>query len=128
MAIIRQIKEMEYKEQAAQAGAWSTGLEGRVGHASGRVGEKRRFGDACETGWGDARTHASSNSNRPFVCCQSPIVKALPSALRAVLQEQEKLPGGGKGSRQLPSDCWDGRLRAQGVSGAVGKGRGQVPR
>jgi hypothetical protein len=47
--------------------------------------------------------------------------------LRAVLQEQEKLPGR-QGSRQVPSDWWDGRLRAQGVSGAVGKGRGQVPR
>jgi hypothetical protein len=54
MAIIRQIEEMEYKEQAAKAGAWSTGLEGRVGHASGKVGEKRRFGDACDTGWGEA--------------------------------------------------------------------------
>jgi hypothetical protein len=54
MAIIRQIEEMEYKEQAAKAGAWSTGLEGRVGHASGKVGEKRHFGDACDTGWGEA--------------------------------------------------------------------------
>jgi len=33
---------------------------------------------------------------------------------------------GGKGSRQVPSDCWDGRLMAQGVSGAVGKGTGQA--
>jgi hypothetical protein len=54
MAIIRQIEEMEYKEQAAKAGAWSTGLGGRVGHASGKVGEKRRFRDACDTGWGEA--------------------------------------------------------------------------
>ena len=54
MAIIRQIEEMEYKEQAAKAGAWSTGLEGRVGHASGKVGEKRCFGDTCDTGWGEA--------------------------------------------------------------------------
>jgi hypothetical protein len=54
MAIVRQIEEMEYKEQAAKAGAWSTGLEGRVGHASGKVGEKRRFRDACDTGWGEA--------------------------------------------------------------------------
>jgi hypothetical protein len=51
MAIIRQIETMEYKEQAAKSGAWSTGLEGRVGHGSGKVGEKRRFRDACETGW-----------------------------------------------------------------------------
>ena len=54
MAIIRQIEEMEYKEQAAKAGAWSTGLEGRVGHGSGKVGEKRRVRDACDTGWGEA--------------------------------------------------------------------------
>ena len=54
MAIIRQIEAMEYKEQAAKAGAWSTGLEGRVGHGSGKVGEKRRFGDACNTGRGEA--------------------------------------------------------------------------
>ena len=54
MAIIRQIEEMEYKEQAAKAGAWSTGLEGRVGHGSGKVVEKRRFHDACDTGWGEA--------------------------------------------------------------------------
>ena len=45
MTIIRQIEEMEYKEQAAKAGAWSTGLEGRVGHGRGKVGEKRRFHD-----------------------------------------------------------------------------------
>jgi hypothetical protein len=31
VAIIRQIEEMEYKEQAAKAGSWSTGLEGRGG-------------------------------------------------------------------------------------------------
>jgi hypothetical protein len=30
MSIIRQAEEMEYDEQAAKAGAWSTGLEGRV--------------------------------------------------------------------------------------------------
>jgi hypothetical protein len=53
MAIKRQIEEMEYKEQAAKAGAWSTGLEGRVGHGSGKVVEKRRFCDACDTGWGE---------------------------------------------------------------------------
>ncbi|MEI7747333.1 MAG: hypothetical protein WCJ28_07320, partial [Actinomycetota bacterium] len=61
MAIIRQIEEMEYKEQAAKAGAWSTGLEGRVGHASGKVGEKRRFGDACDTGWGEAAEEGPLN-------------------------------------------------------------------
>jgi hypothetical protein len=30
LTIIRQIEEMEYKEQATKAGAWSTGLESRV--------------------------------------------------------------------------------------------------
>ncbi len=54
MAIIRQIEAMEYKEQAAKAGAWSTGLEGRVGHGSGKVGEKRRFRDVFDTGWVEA--------------------------------------------------------------------------
>ena len=49
-ASIRQIEEMKYEEQAAKAGAWSTGLEGRVGHGSGKVGEKRRFRNACDTG------------------------------------------------------------------------------
>jgi hypothetical protein len=43
MVIIRQIEETQYKEQSAKAGAWLTGLEGRVGHASGKVGEKRRL-------------------------------------------------------------------------------------
>jgi hypothetical protein len=60
MTIIRQIEGMEYREQAAKAGGGSSGLEGRVGlegmvgHASGKVGDKRRFGDACDTGWGEA--------------------------------------------------------------------------
>jgi hypothetical protein len=56
MTIIRHIEEMEYKEQAAKAGVWSTGLEGRVGHGNGmqKVGKKRRFRDACDTGWGAA--------------------------------------------------------------------------
>jgi hypothetical protein len=39
MAIMRQIEAMEYKKQGGKAGAWSTGLEGRVGHGSGKVGE-----------------------------------------------------------------------------------------
>ena len=51
MSIIRQTSEMQYEEQADKACAWSAGLEGRVGHASGKVGEKRCFGDACDTGW-----------------------------------------------------------------------------
>ncbi len=54
MVIIRQIEQLEYKKQAAKAGACSTGLGGRVGHGSGKVGEKRRVRDACDTGWGEA--------------------------------------------------------------------------
>jgi hypothetical protein len=50
MTIIRQIEATEYKEQVAKTGACSTGLEGRVGHGSGKVGEKHRFRDACEAG------------------------------------------------------------------------------
>jgi hypothetical protein len=38
-----------------------------------------------------------------------------------MLQEQKKLSGG-KAQGRCPSDCWDGRLRAHAVSGAVGKG------
>jgi hypothetical protein len=53
MVIIRQIEEMEYKEQAVKDGAWSSGLEGRAGHGTGKVGEKPRFCDACGTGWGE---------------------------------------------------------------------------
>jgi hypothetical protein len=48
MAIIRQIEEMEYK---TKAGAWSSGLEGKVGRGRGKVGEKRRCREACDTGW-----------------------------------------------------------------------------
>jgi hypothetical protein len=48
MVIIRQIEEMEYNEQTVKVGAWSTGLEGRVDHAGGKVGEKRGFRDACK--------------------------------------------------------------------------------
>ena len=44
--------------------------------------------------------------------------------LRAVLQELEKLPGR-QGSRQVPSDRWDGRLRAQGVTNLMGGRQGQ---
>jgi hypothetical protein len=51
MTIIRQIEKMECKQKTTRAGDWSTGLAVRVGHASGKVGEKRRFGDACDTGW-----------------------------------------------------------------------------
>ena len=53
MEYIRQTEEMEYEEQEVKTGAWSTGLEGRVGYGSGKVGEKRRFRNACDTGWGE---------------------------------------------------------------------------
>ena len=53
MVIIQQIEEMEYKEQATKTGPWSTGLEVRVGHESGKVGEKRHFHDEYDTGWGE---------------------------------------------------------------------------
>ncbi len=36
VVIIRQMEEMEYKEQAAKAGVWSTGLEGRLGLEVGK--------------------------------------------------------------------------------------------
>ncbi len=50
MIIMRQIEEMEQKEKAVKAAPWSTQLEGRVGHGNEKVGEKRRFREACDTG------------------------------------------------------------------------------
>jgi hypothetical protein len=50
MVIIRQIEEMEYKGQVDKGSVWSSGFEGRVGHGSGKVGEKRRFPYTCGTG------------------------------------------------------------------------------
>jgi hypothetical protein len=55
--------------------------------------------DVCQEGeWEDfdvsplqvthARTHARSHSHRPFVCCQSPIVKALPSASHLSIRQR----------------------------------------
>ena len=38
----------------------------------------------------------------------------------------EEAAGEARAHRQVPSDCCSGRLMVQGVSGAVGKGRGQV--
>jgi hypothetical protein len=52
-AIMRQIEEMEQKEEAVKAGPASTQLEGRVGHGDEKVGEKRRYQDACDA-WGEA--------------------------------------------------------------------------
>jgi hypothetical protein len=50
--IMRQIEEMEQKETALKAAPRSTQLEGRsrVGHGNEKVGEKRRFRDACGNG------------------------------------------------------------------------------
>ena len=53
---------MEHKEEAvkavskavSKAGAWPTRFKGRVGHGNEKVGEKRRFHEACDTGRGEA--------------------------------------------------------------------------
>jgi hypothetical protein len=50
MKAILHFQQLPYNEQAAKAGAWSSGLEGKVGHGSEKVGEKGRFRDACEEG------------------------------------------------------------------------------
>ena len=50
MAIMRQIEEMEHKEKAVKAGAQ---LYGRGGPGTGKVGEKRRSREACDTGGGE---------------------------------------------------------------------------
>jgi hypothetical protein len=47
-AVMRQVEEMEQMEKAVKAGPGSTQLEGRVGHGNEKVGEKRRFRDACD--------------------------------------------------------------------------------
>jgi hypothetical protein len=38
------------KQQGETSGAWSTGLWGRVGHISEKVGEKCHFHDSCDSG------------------------------------------------------------------------------
>ena len=48
--IMRQIEETEQNEKAGKAGPCLTQLEGRVGHGNEKVGEKRRFRDACDAG------------------------------------------------------------------------------
>jgi hypothetical protein len=48
MAIMRQIEEMEQKEKAIKAGPCFIQLDG--GHGNEKVGEKRRFRDACDAG------------------------------------------------------------------------------
>ena len=52
-AIMWQMEEMEQKEKAVKAGPSVAEFEGRVGHGKEKVGEKRRFRDACDAG-GDA--------------------------------------------------------------------------
>jgi hypothetical protein len=49
-AIVRQIEETEQTEKAVKAGPCSTQLEGRVGRGNEKVGEKRRFHEACDAG------------------------------------------------------------------------------
>ena len=55
MVIIWEMEEMEYEAQVAKAGAWSTGLEDRVGHGSGKVGPSTSrvsvTRDTSDTGW-----------------------------------------------------------------------------
>ena len=45
----------EYEQQVVKTGAWSTGLEGRVGHDSWKVGPSTsrvsETRDTCDTGW-----------------------------------------------------------------------------
>ncbi len=45
---------MEQKEEAVKTGPCSTQLEGRVGHGNEKVGEKRRYRNACDAGGGEA--------------------------------------------------------------------------
>jgi len=47
-AIMRQIEEMEQNAKAVKAGPCSTQLEGSVERVNEKVGEKRRFRDACD--------------------------------------------------------------------------------
>jgi hypothetical protein len=49
-AIMRQMEEMEQKEKAVKAGPCFTQFEGSVGRGNEKVGEKRRFRDACAAG------------------------------------------------------------------------------
>jgi len=53
---MRHIEEMEHKDKdkSVMAGPWSTQIEVRIGHGNAQVSEKRRFGDACDTGGGEA--------------------------------------------------------------------------
>jgi hypothetical protein len=53
-AIMRQIEETEQKEKAVKAGPCSTQLEGSVGNVNEKVGEKRRFREACDAVAGEA--------------------------------------------------------------------------
>jgi hypothetical protein len=48
--IMRQMEEMEQKQEAVKAGPCLTQLEGRVGRGNEKVCEKRRFRDACDAG------------------------------------------------------------------------------
>jgi hypothetical protein len=125
MAIIRQIEEMEYKEQAAKAGAWSTGLGGRVGHGSGKVGEKRRFRDACDTGWGEAveegpRSEGGAAGGEKLKDKRQKVTK----------HKQEGVQGKGKGEavekrkRPLSEGAGTARKAQRGEGKGVGGARG----
>jgi hypothetical protein len=43
-------EETVQKEKDVKTGPWLTQFEGRVGHGNEKVGEKRRFRDACDAG------------------------------------------------------------------------------
>ena len=53
-AIMRQIEEMKQMEKALKAGPCSSQLEGSVGNVNEKVGEKRRFREACNSEAGEA--------------------------------------------------------------------------
>ncbi len=53
-AIMRQIEEMEQTEKAVKAGPCSPQLEGSVGNVNEKVGETRRFHEACDAVAGEA--------------------------------------------------------------------------
>ncbi len=105
------IKDLEYTEQTTNAGAWSTGLEGRVGLGSEKVGEKRRFRDARDTGWGEAAEDGPRGEEAPAPA--ESMSRAAPAAAGAYLTGprftyqslsvatnnfKKRLGGGGRGS------------------------------
>ena len=56
---------MEHKEQAAKAGAWSTGLEGRVGYARLGGARRQKRGRAVREVGREARSSKTRGRKRP---------------------------------------------------------------